>query len=105
MAKRKHDTQPRAKGVTIPSTPVEVEGHPAYHRIDLAHLATYQISVVLGQLLKHLADARMTSGEESFVPLALASRARRLSRAAARLLSEPADEINLEECEGEVLHG
>lgn len=84
------------------SAPVYIgEDHPAYARIDLANQAAHQLMVLLNQLVQEIA----TGEEDAFVAMALASRARKLASAASRLLSEPACEIDMEECEAEVTHG
>lgn len=83
------------------STPMDLEGHPAHKRIDRANLAVHQL-VVLTYELRSLIEAE---DEDSFLPMAIASRAHRLADAASRLLSLPADEIDFEACEAEVLHG
>jgi hypothetical protein len=82
-------------------TPCDIKGQ-AGERITLANNAVYQINVLLNALTEEIGGL---NDEGSFMAMALASRSKRLAAAAGRLLSLPDDEIDVEACEAEVLHG
>lgn len=108
MAAKKHSTAPtEAQPESVPAArvndcPVEIKG-PARERIEIANLALYQATIVVGEALSLLNVAELQ--EEEFIPHALLSRAHRLIKVANGLLSEPDDVTLIERSKEEVLHG